>query len=155
MKPTISGVTWVCKGGLASLGRHTPRHPSPTADTRVVSQTDTERDQGPSSQRKAPRPVDISTSAMSLCACDTVHTETEASLVITPLYSDLESCQFYDLEHPFSPDDPDFRFYSTLCRDTNGPILELGCGTGRLLVPILRDVEPLNDRGSQRATPVL
>ena len=59
--------------------------------------------------------------------------------MITPLYSDLESCQFYDLEHPFSPDDPDFRFYSTLCRDTNGPILELGCGTGRLLVPILRD----------------
>jgi len=59
--------------------------------------------------------------------------------VLTPLYSDLESCQFYDLEHPFSPEDPDFRFYSTLCRDTKGPILELGCGNGRLLIPILRD----------------
>ena len=59
--------------------------------------------------------------------------------MVTPLYSDLESCQFYDLEHPGNPEDPDFRFYSTLCRDTDGPILELACGTGRLLVPILRD----------------
>lgn len=59
--------------------------------------------------------------------------------MVTPLYSDLESCQFYDLEHPVNPEDLDFRFYSTLCRDTNGPILELGCGNGRLLIPILRD----------------
>ena len=59
--------------------------------------------------------------------------------MITTLYSDVESCQFYDLEHPVNPEDPDFRFYSSLCRDTDGPILELGCGTGRLLLPILRD----------------
>jgi len=59
--------------------------------------------------------------------------------VVTTLYSDPESCHFYDLEHPVNPEDPDFRFYSSLCRDTDGPILELGCGTGRLLLPILRD----------------
>ena len=59
--------------------------------------------------------------------------------MVTPLYSDFESCQFYDLEHPVNPEDADFRFYSALCRDTDGPILELGCGNGRLLLPILRD----------------
>lgn len=59
--------------------------------------------------------------------------------MVTRLYSDFESCRFYDFEHPVNPDDPDFRFYSSLCRDTDGPILELGCGNGRLLLPILKD----------------
>jgi len=65
----------------------------------------------------------------------------------TPLYSDPDSCEYYDLEHPVREQDPDFRFYSALCRSTQGPILELACGHGRLLIPILRagaDIEGLD-----------
>lgn len=65
----------------------------------------------------------------------------------TRLYSDPESCEYYDLEHPASEQDPDYRFYCALGRSTEGPILELACGTGRLLVPILRagaDIEGLD-----------
>lgn len=66
----------------------------------------------------------------------------------TRLYSDPESCEYYDLEHPACERDPDYRFYVDLGRRTQGPILELGCGTGRLLVPILRagsDIDGLDD----------
>jgi SAM-dependent methyltransferase len=30
-------------------------------------------------------------------------------------------------------------FYRDLARATGGPVLELGCGTGRVLIPIARD----------------
>jgi SAM-dependent methyltransferase len=33
----------------------------------------------------------------------------------------------------------DVRFYRTLADERGGPVLDLGCGTGRLLVPLLRD----------------
>jgi SAM-dependent methyltransferase len=34
---------------------------------------------------------------------------------------------------------PDIEFYRALARDTGGPVLELGCGTGRALLPITED----------------
>jgi SAM-dependent methyltransferase len=40
----------------------------------------------------------------------------------------------YDLEH--ADYDEDIDFYTGFVESTGGPVLELGCGTGRLLVPI-------------------
>ena len=34
---------------------------------------------------------------------------------------------------------PDVDFYRDLARESGGPVLELGCGTGRALLPIVRD----------------
>lgn len=42
----------------------------------------------------------------------------------------------YDWEYRRRRDD--VRFYSTLADERGGPILDLGCGTGRLMVPLLR-----------------
>jgi ubiquinone/menaquinone biosynthesis C-methylase UbiE len=33
----------------------------------------------------------------------------------------------------------DAAFYQALARETGGPVLELGCGTGRVLIPIASD----------------
>src|ERR1700693_3291004 len=33
----------------------------------------------------------------------------------------------------------DVAFYGNLARESGGPVLELGCGTGRVLLPIVRD----------------
>src|SRR5436189_2875890 len=33
----------------------------------------------------------------------------------------------------------DVEFYRSLAREAGGPVLELGCGTGRVLLPIARD----------------
>ena len=42
--------------------------------------------------------------------------------------------QIYDLEnHDFEPDGP---FLLEVARKTGGPVLELGCGTGRLTIPL-------------------
>jgi len=41
---------------------------------------------------------------------------------------------FYDLEH--GDYDEDLPFYEALARRTGSPLLEIGCGTGRLLVPL-------------------
>ncbi len=43
----------------------------------------------------------------------------------------------YDWEYRRRRDD--LRFYRTLADERGGPIVDLGCGTGRLLVPLLRD----------------
>lgn len=53
------------------------------------------------------------------------------------LYMDDESAGLYDLEHAASPSDEDFSFYLEQCKKAQGSILELACGTGRLLVPAL------------------
>ena len=42
----------------------------------------------------------------------------------------------YDWEYRRRRDD--VRFYGTLADERGGPILDLGCGTGRLMVPLLR-----------------
>lgn len=44
---------------------------------------------------------------------------------------------FYDWEYRRRR--VDVRFYRTLLAERGGPVLDLGCGTGRLLVPLLRD----------------
>jgi len=44
--------------------------------------------------------------------------------------------KFYDLEYENKKDDVDF--YSRLVQKINGPILECGCGTGRILIPIAK-----------------
>jgi SAM-dependent methyltransferase len=42
----------------------------------------------------------------------------------------------YDLENAeFAPQGP---FYQALAEQTGGPVLELGCGTGRLTIPLAR-----------------
>lgn len=43
----------------------------------------------------------------------------------------------YDLL-PLHQRRPDVGFYVEICRNVKGPILELGCGTGRVLLPVAR-----------------
>jgi SAM-dependent methyltransferase len=45
---------------------------------------------------------------------------------ITPLVYDLQ----------FAPDYPDVAFWIDLCREWGGPVLEIGCGTGRVTIPL-------------------
>jgi SAM-dependent methyltransferase len=47
---------------------------------------------------------------------------------ITPLVYDLQ----------FAPDAPDVAFWLEQCREWGGPVLELGCGTGRVSIPLAR-----------------
>jgi SAM-dependent methyltransferase len=44
---------------------------------------------------------------------------------------------FYDLE--FAGFDDDLPLYRAFAEHSGGPILELGCGTGRLIVPLAED----------------
>jgi SAM-dependent methyltransferase len=46
--------------------------------------------------------------------------------------------ELYDLFHPHGRDDSDVVFYRELALETGGPVLELGAGTGRTLLPIAR-----------------
>jgi SAM-dependent methyltransferase len=50
------------------------------------------------------------------------------------LYEDAE---FYDAE--FASRDSEIPFYRKYARCSNGPVLEVACGTGRLTLPIARD----------------
>ncbi len=45
---------------------------------------------------------------------------------------------FYDIEYTGLYGGADIRFYTDLARASGGPVLELGCGTGRALRPIAR-----------------
>jgi ubiquinone/menaquinone biosynthesis C-methylase UbiE len=45
---------------------------------------------------------------------------------------------FYDWENARTVGRRDVRFWSALARRTGGPVLELGCGTGRVLLPVAR-----------------
>ncbi|MGH7339006.1 MAG: class I SAM-dependent methyltransferase [Candidatus Rokuibacteriota bacterium] len=45
--------------------------------------------------------------------------------------------EFYDHVVPYATR-PDVRFYVEAARESGGPVLELGCGTGRVLVPTAR-----------------
>ena len=46
--------------------------------------------------------------------------------------------QFYDWENAQTMGRRDVRFWQRLARQTAGPILELGCGTGRVAIPVAR-----------------
>src|SRR5947208_5098811 len=48
----------------------------------------------------------------------------------------FEDAALYDWEYRRRRDD--VRFYRTLADERGGPILDLGCGTGRLLIPLVR-----------------
>lgn len=48
----------------------------------------------------------------------------------------FEDAALYDWEYRRRRDD--VRFYGTLAAERGGPILDLGCGTGRLMLPLLR-----------------
>jgi len=48
---------------------------------------------------------------------------------------------------------PDVAFYRALARDADGPVLELGCGTGRALLPIASDGIPCT--GLDASAPML
>jgi SAM-dependent methyltransferase len=45
--------------------------------------------------------------------------------------------EFYDFVVPYATR-PDVRFYVDVAREYGGPVLELGCGTGRVLIPTAR-----------------
>jgi SAM-dependent methyltransferase len=45
----------------------------------------------------------------------------------------------YDLDHAPLEGGPDVEWFAGLARRTGGPVLELGCGTGRIAVPIAQD----------------
>jgi len=47
---------------------------------------------------------------------------------ITPLVYDLQ----------FGPDAPDMAFWVQWCQEGGGPVLELGCGNGRIAIPLAR-----------------
>lgn len=49
-----------------------------------------------------------------------------------------EYAAFYDWENARTLGRRDLRFWQALARRVDGPVLELGCGTGRLLVPLAR-----------------
>jgi SAM-dependent methyltransferase len=44
--------------------------------------------------------------------------------------------EYYDLL--YSPDQPDDAFYVEMARHTGGPVCELACGTGRIVLPLAR-----------------
>ena len=50
--------------------------------------------------------------------------------------SPYEDAVLYDWEYRRRRDD--VRFYRTLADERGGPVLDLGCGTGRLMAPLLR-----------------
>ncbi len=45
---------------------------------------------------------------------------------------------FYDWENAQTLDRRDVKFWQGMARRANGPILELGCGTGRVTIPVAR-----------------
>ena len=53
-----------------------------------------------------------------------------------PRADPFEDAALYDWEYRRRRDD--VRFYATLAGERGGPILDLGCGTGRLMLPLLR-----------------
>lgn len=67
---------------------------------------------------------------------------------------------FYDWENARTLGRRDVKFWVDTVRDTTGPVLELGCGTGRLLAPIARNWVTcgITDRrliGLDRSSPML
>jgi SAM-dependent methyltransferase len=65
--------------------------------------------------------------------------------------SPFDDAALYDWEYRRRRDD--VRFYRTLADERGGPILDLGCGTGRLAIPLCRDGHVVV--GLDRAAPML
>ncbi len=49
------------------------------------------------------------------------------------------TAQYYDVVYARKQDVNDLSFYLELAKKTGGPVLELACGTGRVLLPIARE----------------
>jgi len=56
---------------------------------------------------------------------------------MSPSYGPV-AARYYDATYALLRDPADAAFYLALARETGGPVLELGCGTGRVLLPIAR-----------------
>lgn len=65
--------------------------------------------------------------------------------------SPFDDALLYDWEYRRRRDD--VHFYQTLAGERGGPVLDLGCGTGRLMLPLLRDGHVVV--GLDRAAPML
>jgi len=63
----------------------------------------------------------------------------------------FQDAALYDWEYRRRRDD--VAFYRTLAGERGGPVLDLGCGTGRLMLPLLRDGHAVV--GVDRAAPML
>jgi SAM-dependent methyltransferase len=61
--------------------------------------------------------------------------------------------RFYDWENARTMGRKDVRFWQDFARREGGPLLELGCGTGRVLVPVARTGVPVV--GIDRSLPML
>lgn len=60
------------------------------------------------------------------------------------------SAEFYQLTKPIGADYPDINYYLEQLSGISGPVLELGAGTGRLLIPLLANdiaIEALEPSG--------
>lgn len=55
----------------------------------------------------------------------------------TDLYQYALVADLYDFVHPYKSR-PDIEFFVEAATDAGGPVLELGCGTGRVLIPTAR-----------------
>jgi SAM-dependent methyltransferase len=55
-----------------------------------------------------------------------------------PPEADTYDPALYDLFHPHDREESDVAFYRDLARERGGPVLELGAGTGRTLLPVAR-----------------
>jgi SAM-dependent methyltransferase len=63
-------------------------------------------------------------------------------LAVDESYGEV-TARYYDAAYAGLRDPSgDARFYLELAREARGPVLELGCGTGRILVPIAREGIP-------------
>lgn len=63
------------------------------------------------------------------------------------------SAKYYDEAYTLKEDLQDLPFYLDLARRTGGPVLELACGTGRILLPIAR--QGIAVHGVDRSTAML
>ena len=61
------------------------------------------------------------------------------------------SAKYYDEAYATLEDLRDLQFYLGMARHTGGPVLELGCGTGRVLVPIAQQGFRIDGVDSSRA----
>ncbi|MGA8220078.1 MAG: class I SAM-dependent methyltransferase [Candidatus Acidiferrales bacterium] len=63
------------------------------------------------------------------------------------------SAKYYDAAYAVKSNLVDLPFYLELARQSGGPVLEMGCGTGRVLLPIAR--EGIEIHGLDNSSPML